>query len=59
YIFASDTYAHRIQKFDSNGNFISAFGSYGTGNGQFQYPTGLAVTGGGEVFVVDYGNKRV
>ncbi|HOT77152.1 MAG TPA: chitobiase/beta-hexosaminidase C-terminal domain-containing protein, partial [Candidatus Wallbacteria bacterium] len=59
YIFASDTYAHRIQKFDSNGNFISAFGSYGTGNGQFQYPTGLAVTGGGEIFVVDYGNKRV
>lgn len=59
YIFVSDTYGHRVLKFDASGNYISAIGSAGTGNGQFQYPTGIAVTGGGEMFVVDYGNKRV
>jgi formylglycine-generating enzyme required for sulfatase activity len=59
YIFVSDTYAHRILKFDYQGNYVSTFGSMGSGNGQFMYPTGIAVTGGGEMFVVDYGNKRV
>ncbi len=59
YVFVSDTYAHRILKFDYQGNFVSSFGSAGSGNGQFMYPTGIAVTGGGEMFITDYGNRRV
>jgi len=30
----------RIQKFDGDGTFITAWGSYGTGNGEFNKPAG-------------------
>ena len=33
----------RIQKFDSNGNFITKWGSKGTGDGEFKTPIGIAV----------------
>src|SRR4029079_17255226 len=33
-IYVADTYNDRIQKFDSNGNFITKFGHNGTANGQ-------------------------
>jgi len=31
-----------VQKFDSSGNYLGQFGSFGTGNGQFRYPYGIA-----------------
>jgi DNA-binding beta-propeller fold protein YncE len=34
-VYVVDTLNNRIQKFDSNGNFITAWGSNGTGSGQF------------------------
>ena len=34
---------HRIQKFSSEGDFIAAFGSEGTGDGQFTHLHGIAV----------------
>jgi sugar lactone lactonase YvrE len=43
-IFVIDWGNYRVQKFGSNGNFISKFGSYGTGNGQFIYPVGIAIS---------------
>lgn len=49
----------RVQKFDSNGNFITKWGSFGTGEGQFKGTSGLAVDGAGDVWVVDQGNARV
>lgn len=42
----------RVQKFDSSGQYLSTFGSYGTGPGQFQYPVGLAVDSSGNTFVL-------
>lgn len=33
----------QIQKFDSDGNFISKWGSYGTGDNEFRDPSGIAV----------------
>lgn len=39
--------------------FLFSFGSYGTGNGQFQYPEGIAVDSSGYVWVSDTGNHRV
>ncbi len=50
---------HRIQKFDSTGLFLLAWGSEGTGNGQFTYPLRVAVDGSGNVYVTDPDANRV
>jgi sugar lactone lactonase YvrE len=42
-----------------DGQFAFAFGSMGIGNGQFDFPAGVSVNIGGEVFVVDQNNNRV
>jgi YD repeat-containing protein len=39
--------------------FASAFGSEGTGNGQFKQPSGVAVDSSGNLWVVDAGNNRL
>ena len=55
----ADSGNHRVQAFDNLGNFISEFGTHGTGNGQFDNPQGLAVDPNGRVIVVDQGNNRL
>jgi sugar lactone lactonase YvrE len=42
----------RVQKFNNDGEFLKAWGSSGTGSGQFHSPAGIAVFNG-TVFVVD------
>jgi DNA-binding beta-propeller fold protein YncE len=50
----------RIQKFDSNGNFITKWGSNGTGDGKFNYPKDIAVgSSSGYVYVADTDNNRI
>ena len=39
----SDSGNNRIQIFDENAAFLSAFGTVGSGNGQFNNPQGLAI----------------
>jgi YD repeat-containing protein len=39
--------------------FSAAFGSGGTGNGQFKGPAGSAIDAAGNVWVVDEGNSRI
>jgi len=39
YVYVSDAYNFRVQKFDSQGHFIMQFGEPGTGDGQFDPPT--------------------
>src|SRR5580658_2937146 len=51
--------AGRIQEFTNSGDFIAAWGSYGTGDGQLSYPFGVAVDSKGNVFVSDNGNNRI
>jgi len=58
-ILVADSGNHRIQAFDELGSFVSAYGGPGSGPGQFQYPQGLAVDGGGQVIVADMGNHRL
>ena len=48
-----------IQKFASDGTFLTAFGKEGTGPGEFQYPLAVTVADDGTVFVTDFGNNRV
>ena len=42
-ILVADSGNHRLQAFDSLGNWLSEFGSLGSGEGQFNNPQGLAV----------------
>jgi len=49
----------RIQRFTSDGAFLGMWGSSGTGNGQFDFPGGVAVEGSGAVYVADLRNDRI
>ena len=61
YIYVADTENHRVQVFDRNtlAYVATIGGSYGTANNQFKYPTDVAVDASGNIYVADYGNKRV
>jgi streptogramin lyase len=48
-----------VVKLDSKGRYLTKFGGYGSGDGQFKDPTGIAVDADGFVYVADYGNYRV
>jgi iron(III) transport system ATP-binding protein len=48
----------RVQKFRPDGTFVLQFGSFGTEDGQFQRPSGIAWFDG-RVYVVDAFNNRV
>ena len=54
----SDSGNHRIQRFNSSGVYIDAFGSLGSDLGQFSTPKGLAFSET-ELFIVDSGNNRL
>jgi uncharacterized repeat protein (TIGR01451 family) len=58
-ILVADSGNNRIQAFDGQGNFISAYGSSGSGPGQFNNPQGVAVDNNGDVVVVDSYNNRL
>ena len=52
-VYVADNGNNRIQKFNSNGKFITKWGSYGTADGQFSSPIGVAVDSSGNVYVAD------
>ena len=58
-VYVADTGNDRIQKFRSNGTFITNWGGYGSGNAQFNNPLYVAVDHTGNVYVVDHGNNRI
>jgi len=59
-IWIADTHGHRVRVLDPSGNEILIFGEYGTGDGQFLYPTDIAFSDDGLVFVSEYGgNDRI
>jgi sugar lactone lactonase YvrE len=51
----------RVQVFSSTGTFITKWGTWGWGDGQFYVPSGIALDSSGNVYVVDVynGNARV
>jgi len=55
-MYVVDSQNERIQKFDSNGNFITKWGSEGYGDSQFWLPHDIAIDSSNNVYVVDSGN---
>jgi DNA-binding beta-propeller fold protein YncE len=58
-VYVVDTYNNRIQKFDSEGNYITKWGELGVDNGDFYYPEGVATDSSGNVYVADSENGRI
>ena len=61
-VYVADTWNHRIQKFDANGNFEREWGGFGQPSDRPDYlwgPRGIAISPSGRVYVTDTGNKRV
>jgi hypothetical protein len=59
-VYVVDSEARNIKIFAPNGRLQSSFGSRGWDNGQVEYPTDVAIDEtAGELFVADYGNRRV
>ena len=50
---------HRVSVLDKDGVCVCHFGSYGSANGQFSSPYGIAVSPNGNIYIADYSNKRV
>jgi len=50
---------NRIQKFTSNGTFITKWGTFGDGNGQFNGADGVTTDAAGNVYVADVDNARI
>ena len=48
-----------VSIFNSTGEKIRSFGSYGSGHGQFNQPWGVAIDDDGNILVVDGGNHRI
>jgi uncharacterized protein (TIGR03663 family) len=61
FVYVADTWNHRIQKFNLEGEFVSMWGFFGQAEtpAAFWGPRDVMVAPDGRVFVADTGNKRV
>ena len=50
---------HVVKKYSLQGDYLSKFGSHGSGDGQFHGPHGLCFNSKGLLYVLDNGNYRV
>ena len=58
-VYVADRENHRVQSFTTSGNFLSKFGSRGSGIGQFEVPQGISIDTDGRVYISDTGNERI
>lgn len=64
HVYVSDTASrmnasHRIQKFQSDGTFVTSWGGWGRVEGTFDHPKGLAAGLEGAIYVADSLNSRI
>ncbi len=52
-VYVTDTMNQCVKVFAYNGDYLFEFGSQGAGEGQFEYPYGIAVSEQKEIFVAD------
>jgi tripartite motif-containing protein 71 len=58
-VYVVDRMDNRIQKFTSDGTFLSKWGTQGSADEQFVYPAGIATDIDSNVYVTDSGNSRI
>ena len=58
-IYITDEYNHRVTIYDSSGQYISHWGTYGAAEGQINGPAGIAIDSQDNLFLVDQHNSRV
>ncbi|HIN24705.1 MAG TPA: hypothetical protein EYM73_10025, partial [Dehalococcoidia bacterium] len=65
-VYVADVDNHRVFKYKTQGQFVFQIGASqggkpasGTGDGEFDAPSGVAVDGAGRLFVSDWGNHRI
>ena len=59
-IYVADNSNHRIQKFNSEGEFVAAVGGYGSNQLQFNYPVGIVYNHrDNNLYVADNANHRI
>ncbi len=59
FVYVADSENDRIQKFTSDGEFVTRWGRKGSEDGDFDFPCGVAVDRDGFVYVTDVQNNRV
>ncbi len=59
-VWATDRQNDRLEEFSSEGKLLATYGSGGSGNGQFNDPSGVAIDPTtGNIYVADSGNNRI
>ncbi len=58
-LYVVDTHGHRVDVLDLVGKKLFSFGKHGGGDGEFNYPTHIAIDAAGDVYVMDTLNFRV
>ena len=57
--YVTDTGYDRIIKFDKNFKYLSHFGEFGSGPGQFDHPHGIGVDSDGNIYINELNNPRI
>ena len=58
-VMVTEVEGHCVSIFSPSGEKLRSFGTHGSGQGQFEYPRGIAVDGDGNILVVDSNNNRI
>lgn len=58
-VYVVDTLEHRVYGIGTEGNLRISFGTRGIGNGEFNYPTHIAVDKEGKIYISDAMNFRI
>jgi DNA-binding beta-propeller fold protein YncE len=51
--------SERVQRFSPQGVWLGGWGRQGTGEGEFNNPTGICLDAAGSIYIADTGNHRV